>query len=188
MFLNEKELSKIGFKSFGKNVLISSKCSIYNPGNIEIGDNVRIDDFCIISVGKDAFFKFGNFTHIGCQSSIIGGADVVFEDFSCISGHVAVYSTTDDFRGGGMTNPMVPNEFRNCFSGNVVFGKHALVGSHSTILPGVVLATGVAVYAHSLVYKSCLDEFGIYWGIPVKKIKNRESKKILKYEKEIYRQ
>ncbi len=45
MFYDSSELSKLGLKSVGKNVLISDKCSIYNPSNISIGDNVRIDDF-----------------------------------------------------------------------------------------------------------------------------------------------
>lgn len=48
-FYTHDELAEIGFKSCGKNVLISRKASIYSPAKIEIGDNVRIDDFCILS-------------------------------------------------------------------------------------------------------------------------------------------
>ena len=46
-FLSEIELQKMGFKFVGNNVKLSDKCSIYNPSNIEIGSNTRIDDFCI---------------------------------------------------------------------------------------------------------------------------------------------
>jgi galactoside O-acetyltransferase len=48
-FYSEIELSKLGLKDYGKNVLISKKCSIYSPEKISIGNNVRIDDFCILS-------------------------------------------------------------------------------------------------------------------------------------------
>ena len=34
-------------KNVGKNVFIKNNCSIENPKKISIGDNVRIDDFCV---------------------------------------------------------------------------------------------------------------------------------------------
>ena len=48
-FYKKEDLYKLGLKDLGKNVFISKKCSIYTPENISIGDNVRIDDFCILS-------------------------------------------------------------------------------------------------------------------------------------------
>ena len=42
-FYSQDELNKIGFKSVGKNVLISKKCSIYSTEHIEIKSNIRID-------------------------------------------------------------------------------------------------------------------------------------------------
>lgn len=48
-YYTKEELDKIGFKFLGENVKISDKASIYDPGQIEIGDNSRIDDFCVIS-------------------------------------------------------------------------------------------------------------------------------------------
>ena len=68
MFLNETELKKIGFKKVGKNVSISDKCSIYNAKNIEIGSNVRIDDFVILSAGEGGI-KIGSHIHIACYAS-----------------------------------------------------------------------------------------------------------------------
>ena len=50
-FLNQEQLLNIGFFSFGNNVLISDKVSIYNPSKIKIGNNVRIDDYCVLSAG-----------------------------------------------------------------------------------------------------------------------------------------
>ena len=58
-------------------------------------------------------------------------------------------------------------------------GDGCIVGSGCTVLPGVTLGEGVSVGAMSLINKS-LDEWGIYVGIPAKKIKDR-SKEMLKY-------
>lgn len=53
-FYIDEELSQFGLKSYGKNVLISRKCSIYSASTISIGDNLRIDDYCLLS-GKSKF-------------------------------------------------------------------------------------------------------------------------------------
>ena len=68
MFYTKKELKKIGFKSVGSNVSISNKTSIYNPQNITIGNNVRIDDFCFLSAGIGGI-QIGNYIHISIYSN-----------------------------------------------------------------------------------------------------------------------
>jgi len=81
-FLSREELMEIGFKSIGENVLLSSKASIYGPENIEIGNNVRIDDFCILS-GK---IKLGSYIHIAAYSALFGGEEsITMEDFTGLS-------------------------------------------------------------------------------------------------------
>jgi acetyltransferase-like isoleucine patch superfamily enzyme len=47
--LGEEIIAKMGFGAIGKNVSISDRASFYNCGNISIGSNVRIDDFCVLS-------------------------------------------------------------------------------------------------------------------------------------------
>ena len=59
-FLSIDEIKKIGLKSFGKNVFVSRYANFYSPETIEIGNNVRIDDFCILS-GE---IKLSNYIHI----------------------------------------------------------------------------------------------------------------------------
>jgi UDP-3-O-[3-hydroxymyristoyl] glucosamine N-acyltransferase len=59
-FLTEEQLKNIGFKYIGDNVKISDKCSIYNPEEIAIDDNSRIDDFCLIS----GLIRIGKNVHI----------------------------------------------------------------------------------------------------------------------------
>ena len=51
-YLDEIQLKEMGFKSVGENVKISDKASFYGCDNISIGNNVRIDDFCVFSAGS----------------------------------------------------------------------------------------------------------------------------------------
>ena len=75
------ELKEIGFKYLGKNVLISNKTSIYNAKNITIGNNTRIDDFCILSAGEGGI-EIGDYVHIACYSSLIGKGKIQMNDYS----------------------------------------------------------------------------------------------------------
>jgi len=171
-YLEELDINALGFNSLGKNVLISSKASIYNPSKISIGDHVRIDDFCILSAGEGGI-HIGKYVHIACYCCLIGNSPIILHDFSGLSSCVAVYSSSEDFSGGTLTNPTIPEKFRKVISKPVVLHKHVIVGSGSTILPGVNLGEGVAVGAMSLVNKNC-EPFYIYFGIPAKKLKKRK--------------
>lgn len=177
-FYTEDELKQIGFKSLGRRVMISRKTSIYCPQNISIGENVRIDDFCILSGN----IEIGNYVHIAAGVMLFGGEyGIVLKDFVGFSSRCAVYATSDDYSGEALTNPTVPEKFRNIIGGQVVLEKHSIVGSGCTILPNVKIGEGTSIGSMSLVNKS-LDEWGIYIGIPCRRIKER-SRKLLELEK-----
>ncbi len=76
-----------------------------------------------------------------------------------------------------MTNPMVPDEYRNVYGGRVLLEKYSIIGSGSTILPNVIIGEGASVGSMSLVIRS-LEPWSIFVGIPCRKIKDR-SKKLL---------
>lgn len=169
-YYTREELQAIGFRSLGKNVMISRKTSIYSPEKIVIGNNVRIDDFCIVSGN----ITIGSFVHIAAACLLFGGNDgIVFEDYSGISSRSTVYAESDDYSGNCLTNPTLPMEYRHIVGGGVIVKKHAIIGSGCTILPNVVIGEGVAVGSMSLVNKS-LDAWGIYAGIPCCRIKERD--------------
>lgn len=180
-FYTEQELRGIGFKKIGHNALISRYARFYNPQNIEIGNNVRIDDFCILSAGKQ--IKIGSYIHIACYTSIIGAGEITIADYCSISGRVSIYSSSDDYSGNFMTNPMIPENFTNVSHAAVILQKHVIIGCGSIILPGVTLEEGVAIGAMSIVQNSCKSNF-IYAGNPLKKIIPR-STKYKEFEKQI---
>lgn len=169
-FYTESELRELGIREIGNNVLISKKASLYGVQNLKIGNNVRIDDFCILS-GK---ITIGSYIHISAYTALFGGQEkgIVVEDYATISSRCAIYALTDDYSGNSMTNPMVPNEYRNVVEEKVKIRKYAIIGTGCTILPGVTIGEGTAVGAMSLVNKS-IDKWGIYVGIPCKKIRER---------------
>lgn len=170
--LTEAQINNMGFAAVGQNVRLSDKASYYNCKNIRIGNNVRIDDFCVLSAGDNGI-DIGNYIHIAVYSSLIGAGNISLADFCNISSRVAIYSSNDDYSGAAMSNPMVPHEFTNVQHANVHIGKHVIIGAGSIILPGVTLSDGVAIGALSLVKKSC-DAFGIYTGSPLKRIGDRK--------------
>lgn len=179
-FYSEEELSKIGFKSIGSNVLLSRNTCIYGAARISIGNNTRIDDYCVISAGKGGIV-IGNYVHIAIFASLQGDGKITLEDFSGISSRSTIYSSNDDYSGSFMSNPTVPNEYKNVNTQDVTIGKHVLVGSGSIILPGVTMKLGSAVGALSLVNRDC-EEFVIYRGNPAKALIPR-SRNLLIHEK-----
>ena len=178
-FLTEVELINLNFKSLGKNVLISDKASIYSPNKISIGDNTRIDDFCIISAG-DGGITIGNHVHIACYVSLIGKALIEVCDFVGISSRSAIYSSNDDYSGDFLTGPTIPEEFTNVSHERVHIGKHCILGVNTVVMPGVKINEGAAVGVFSLVKKD-VEAFTIVAGTPLKILKKR-NKKLLELE------
>lgn len=179
-FLSVEELRTIGLKKIGDNVLISRYARIYSPECIEIGNNVRIDDFCILSGN----ICIRNSIHIAAYTALYGGKDGIFlDDYSNLSSRVSVYSINDDYSGNSMTNPMVPNEYKHVESKHVHIGKHVIIGAMSIVLPGVVIGDGGAFGSYSFINHDS-EAWSVNVGIPFKKIKNR-SQKVLALEKEL---
>lgn len=181
-FFSQDELESLGFDYVGRNVKISKKCSIYNPSKIRIGDNTRIDDYCVISAGNEGI-SIGKNVHIAVYCSLIGNGEILLEDYVGLSSRVSIYSSNDDYSGEFMTNPTVSKEFTNVTSGKVILKKHSIIGSGAVLLPNIILEEGVCIGALSLVNRSC-ESFKIYSGVPIKNIKRR-STNLLEIEKKL---
>lgn len=170
--LTPQQIQAMGFAAVGTNVQISDKASFYGVSRISLGSNVRIDDFCVLAAGIGGI-NIGSYVHIAVGSSLIGGGNITLNDFAGLSSRVSIYSSSDDYSGASLTNPTVPDEFKQVQHAPVHLGKHVIIGSGSVILPGITLEEGVAVGALSLVTKNC-SAFGIYAGNPARRIKYRK--------------
>lgn len=99
-------------------------------------------------------FYLGKNTDIGAFTYINAKYGVTIEDEVQIGSHCAIYShnTIDGIKGP------------------IVIKKGAKVGSHTIILPGVIIGKNTLIGAHSLVKKNIPDN-QVWAGAPAKKIK-----------------
>ena len=171
-FLTESEVEDLGLGSHGHTILISRFASIHHPARINLGSHVRIDDFVVLTAGDSGRIDIGSFVHIATFAALFGGGGIAIENYVGVSARSTVYSTNDDYSGEHLTNPTVPAEYTGACIAPVSLRKHALIGAHSVVLPGVCVGEGVAVGALSLVDRS-LEAWGIYAGIPAKYVKAR---------------
>lgn len=179
-YLSRQELLDIGFASVGEDVSISNRACFYGASKMHIGNHVRIDDFCLL-VGN---ITIGNHVHICAYSTFHASAgSIVIDDFSGFSVRTTVYAASDDYSGETMSNPTVPEKYKAVETGDVYFGKHTLVGAGSTFLHKTYLPEGNAIGSMTLV-NGRLEPWGIYAGIPCRRIKDR-SKHCLELERQL---
>ena len=95
--LSREAIVALGFASVGENVQISDRASFYGLSRMALGNNIRIDDFCVLSAG-DGGITVGDYVHIAVYSSLIGAGRITLSDFCNISSRVAIYSSNDDYR------------------------------------------------------------------------------------------
>jgi len=172
-FYTNEELLGIGLKNTGRNVLISRKASIYSPENISIGDNVRIDDFTILSASGGSI-EIKNHIHIAAFCNLIGKGGIVMDDYSGLSSRVSLYSATDDFSGNYLIGPIMEGPCFNVISGRIKLEKYCQIGTNSSVFPNVVVGEGSILGAHSFT-KSNIQPWEIHAGIPAKFLKKRKS-------------
>lgn len=178
-FYNRKELKLIGLKMVGEGVLISRNAKFYGPETISVGNNVRIDDFCILS----GTITIGSYIHISASTILSAGqAGIEIGDFANISQRVNIFANSDDYSGQTMTNPMISRKFRKLDQAKVTIKRHSIIGCGTVVMPGVTIEEGTAIGAMCFVVRST-KPWTVYAGIPAKAIKSR-SQGLLKLEKE----
>jgi len=177
----QNQAYNLKFASIGQDVTIWAGSKIIDSHVISIGNAVIIDDFVFVMGGKRT--SIGSFVHIASFTSITGGGELVMEDFSGVSSGVRIYTGNDDYSGKFLTNPTIPRPYRLPIRSFVHIKKHTIIGANTVILPGVTIGEGVAIGANSLVTKDC-EPWGVYFGSPAKRIKNRLRDKILELEKQ----
>jgi acetyltransferase-like isoleucine patch superfamily enzyme len=169
-WLTNQELQRLSFRHLGQSVRISNRAAIHDASEMEIGDNSRIDDFCVVS-GK---VRIGRNVHLAVFCNVAGGTEgVEFADFSGAAYGCQIFSQSDDYSGQTLTNPTVPLEFKSETRSRVAIGRHCILGAGSIVLPGVNMADGCALGAMSLLREST-EPWSIYAGIPAKRIRERK--------------
>ena len=136
---------KVLLRKMGSNVFVWPATYIDDPSNLEIGKNVSIHQFCLISC-------FGG-VKIGDDVSIAAGTKI--------------FSSTHPY-----DNSRVKIRDGKLLKNPVEIGNDVWIGANVLILPGVKIDSGVIVGAGSVV-TDYLEKNGIYAGVPAKLIKRR---------------
>lgn len=169
-YYTNKELKELGFRSLGRSVLVSRTCRIYTPETISLGSHVLLDDFTILN-GE---ITVGDYVHISSNCELYAGeAGITVRDFSELSSRVAVYAHSDDYSGRNLFGPQVPMAYRGVTNAPVVLERYTLIGTGSTVLPGVTAGEGCSFGAMTLVNRST-EPWGVYAGIPARRLRERE--------------
>ncbi|MEX0621770.1 MAG: acyltransferase [Candidatus Woykebacteria bacterium] len=146
-FFKRLRRSALGFllKNMGRSVIVGPATFVTEPENIEIGNNVSIQQFCLIS-------GYGG-VKIGNDVSIAVGTKI--------------FSSTHPY-----DNPGAKIREGKLIKKAVKIGDDVWIGANVIILPGVKIGSGVVVGAGSVVTKD-LDDNCVYAGVPAKLIKRR---------------
>lgn len=172
-FYTEVELNSL-FASVGKRVSIHRSVVLINAKKISIESDVRIDCFSLLSSGPEGI-HIGNHVHIGASTHFFGGGGkITLEDFANISSRVSLFTISDDYKDGFLTNPTIPLDYKKMETGPIYISKHAIIGCGTIVLPGVILHIGASIGALSLV-KTSIESFQIAAGIPALVVGKRSS-------------
>ena len=162
-FISSSRLKKLKLKSHGKKIQISPNVTIIGSDNIQMGDNVRIDDYTIISA-KEGFLKLGSNIHIGGQSYLGCGGGIEIKSNVNIAQGVKIYSKINDYLSA---------KKNKIIKGLVTIEKNVILGSNVVVIGKSKIKEGTTVGALSLV-KQNLNSWSIYAGCPAKFIKKRK--------------
>lgn len=169
-YLTDNQLTKLGFKYLGRNVKISDKASIYDAHLITIGNESRIDDFCVISGKVD----IGEYVHITPMCLVAGGrGGIKLSDFCTLAYGVKIFAQSDDYSGLTMVNSLIDSEYKSEHVSHIQIDKHVIIGTNSVVFPGVHVAEGCSLGAMTLLNKST-QPWGIYVGSPALRVKERK--------------
>ena len=102
----------------------------------------------------------GRKTDIGCFTAIFAHHGVEIGDEVQIGSHCSIYSLNTE----------------DGVAGKVTIGARAMIGTHSTIMPGVTIGEGAIIGAHSFV-KHDVPDGAMAYGVPAKVVdqKNKMS-------------
>src|SRR5665648_1015280 len=101
--------------------------------------------------------KLGYKTDIGAFTYINAKSGVIIEDFVQIGSHCSLYSVST-----------IDNK-----EGQITLKKNCKIGSHSVVMPGVIIGENTIIGAYSFVNKDVPNNV-VAAGVPIKIIKKKE--------------
>lgn len=183
-------------KSCGKNVIIDTGVHIDGTELISIGDNVYIDKYCIISIGKkligdikrkenpdfsgeEGEIIIGNNIHIAQFCIIMGFGGVEIRDNFVMSSGAKIYSLTNtayDLSDKSKIISLMPYSQAPFLCSPVVIKENVWLGLNTITMPNITIEKN-SFSASNSVLMCGFEENSYISGQPAKKIKERFQRK-----------
>ncbi len=177
--------------SCGRNVTFGSHVGLRHPHKVRIGDNVVIDDYCLIDakgvsndgirIGSGVFL--GRNTILSCKNGDIRLGDRVNIGFNCEIFSASSVTLGDDalvaayvyLIGGGheFSDPARPVLAQPRSSRGIDIGAGVWLGAGAKVLDGVTIGNDAIVGAGSVVTESIAPST-IAAGVPARVLRRRE--------------
>jgi len=177
------------FKNFGNNVVIEPGVTFIGYKNISIGNNVKIDNNCLIETGNNLIgnikyksnyepnhqIVIGNNIHICRNSEIIGYGGLTIEDNCVLSSGCKLYSLSNMPKDP--SNPkkiisLMPYKDSIFLIGRIILKPNVWLGLGVIIMPDVTIGKNTFVASNSIVTKN-LNENSHAKGSPINIVKKR---------------
>ncbi len=191
LFLRTKLYPKL-LGSVGRNVIFGTNVTLRHPYKIKIGDNVVIDDNCLLDakggetsgitiddgvfIGrntiiscKDGTIKIGENSNIGFNCEVFSASRVVLGKNSLFAAYCYVVGGQHKF---DRTDVSVLEQDRQ--SKGIIIEDNVWFGAGVKVMDGVRIGRDTVVGASALV-RDNLPEYSVCVGIPAKVVKIRKS-------------
>jgi len=190
LFLRSKLYPKLLGKT-GRNVTFGTGVVLRHPHKITIGDNVVIDDLCVldakgednrgIAIGNGVFL--GRSTILNCKNGDIVLGDRVNIGFNSMIFSASTVTVGDDYLiaaycylVGGTHNagdPTVPVLEQGRSSKGISLGSGGWLGAHVTVFDGVRIGKHTVIAGGAVVHRN-IPDYAVAGGNPVTIINKRK--------------
>ena len=160
----------------GAHAIVGRTVRIRRPDLVRIGKYTIVDDFTYIS----GAFEIGCYGHVAPNVNLIGARGAIRAgDFVGIAAGCCIYASSSDYLNASLDLPGVPKEDQvGGITEDVRFADHVILGSHTVVLPGVVLPEGVATAAHTVLRKRDYEPWTLYGGWQAKPLARRNHQRL----------
>jgi len=189
--LLRSKLYPLLFKKVGTNVNFGIDIAIRHPGKITIGDNVVIDDHCVLDakgtdnrgivIGNGVFLGrnsilsckngdivLGDNVNIGFNSEVFSASRVTLERNALVAAYCYFIGGDHDFQSADVS---VLDQSRS--SRGITIGEGVWLGAGVKVLDGIRIAEHSIIGANAVVNRD-IPAYSIAVGVPAKVIRKRK--------------
>ena len=184
-FLLRKNLYPSLLGKAGRSLILGRSVVLRHPGRIEFGNNVTVDDYCLVDgrggqpgvvleddviinrntmlQAKTGPIRLGPRTTIGSNSVIVSMAGVDLGEAVLVAG--GVYISAGAYQFADRTKPVMDQAVYS--KGPIKIGDHTWIGTGAVILDGITVGRGAIIGAGAVVTKDVPD-YAIAAGVPAR--------------------